>query len=480
LAVSLLVFGPELGHDFSSWLVQSEALLLGSSPYGEFFDIKPPGLVVATSAWIWAFGVSDASFLALQTLLTSAIFFGVAQIARKLSSKGWRWLAIFALTITITGSFTGMPLSPELFALPFLTWGTAVLMCSEDGSGINRAALLFSIAGTFKEPFVLIFAAVWLVALGSRRVKPLVTSLLIFLAVQASAFIPLILVDGLSDYLSVLEAKSQIFELSGQALGLSVLRLGYTTFLYLGALAPFVLAYFGYKAIGDSELAKSIRRSKSIKISSSLLVLISLGLILQQKPLVGHYALLIQFAIWILALSLWSLPQSESIRRAAIMLILVPGLLSPSVALDTVNILTQRISKGELFFTLGPVERVSRDLSELSSPDSCLHVAFGWKAGAYYHYSKLRPCSKHFLANLTQSSTSAKESLVASLEKEKPNVVLLIEKSGADMNTSEYTIEVPPIISLQAGCRLESPKVFVFFSSCPTFPARAAELTPAK
>jgi hypothetical protein len=136
------------------------------------------------------------------------------------------------------------------------------------------------------------------------------------------------------------------------------------------------------------------------------------GLVLQQKPLVGHYSLLIYLPLWLLAAQFWSMRQTWRPARLVVVGLLIPGISFFHQSEQSIALSTEVTAAGSIFISEGPVERASKQIKMIATRESCLHVAHGWRAGSYYHYANLPPCSTHFLANLTILSSSSKEELV--------------------------------------------------------------------
>lgn len=465
-ALALVVFGNEASHDFTSWLVQSEALIAGDSPYGLFFDIKPPGLITVTGLWVLLLGSSDAALFLLQVLLTFSSLTGVIRISRRLDANTWVWVLIFVSTIMLTGTYSNMPLSPELFALPLIIWSMYFLLSSEKSSNFYYAAAALSLAGTFKETFIPTLAVLLGLALAARSVRLLGVSVSIILIVQIMVFVPIFLVDGGADYLLVLEAKSQIFEFSLASIFLSVLRLGYTGFFHLGLAAPILVSGAFLITRVTPGVAPRILRSSELNLALGLIASLSAGLVLQQKPLIGHYALLLQFGILFLTLTLRRAILNKRHGLAVTVLLLLPGLSFGSSSASTGRALMERSLSGNFFWTQGPAETISTKLTEIPLDGACLHVATGWKAGAYYHYSQLRPCSKHFLASLTLPSESSRAQLSEDLDSQLGKVIMLVEKSDSDLKEIDPMEYAESLYPTDDFCLVDGEFVVVFTPEC--------------
>ncbi len=468
IALSLLVFGAEVSHDFSSWLVQSKSAVEGLSPYGTFLDIKPPGLILSTSVWIFLFGGSDLSFFTLQTVLTFFSLVGVVLLAPGSKKQRIWWAAIFTTISFLSGAYSLMPLSPELFALPFVTIGTYLFFkARERPSLLGIGAALFSIASTFKESFIPILLVPLLLAIGRRSGKLGFVVFLWSASIQLIPYLALFIKGWFEDYWEAISIKSQIFSITVDSLGMSLLRTAGTSILYVG---PFALI------LSLSVLLLSILRTlrepsweylSSERCVTVLLFLgLLLGLVLQQKPLNGHYALLIYLSVWLLAAQFWSLRQNW--RQATLIAIglLVPGISFYNQASQSLALGNEVIGTGSFFYTEGPVERASKEILRIASQDSCLHVAHGWRAGAYYHYANLPPCSRHYLANLTILSNSSLEELAEDIQSSRKYAIILEEKSSADLNSNELRMIHKAIALTDFDCIQDLGNSYVRRTSC--------------
>ena len=464
--LSFLTFEAEVSHDFSSWLVQAKAATDGLSPYGTFVDIKPPGLIFTTSLWIAVFQTSDASMFFLQFSLTLASVLGVHKLAGLYTRFPGRWSALLLTLIYLGGSYSTMPLSPELFGLPFIVWGAWFLIGKgAANNGPIFGSLLFGAAATFKEAFLPVIAVPVILAILSKdRIKTWVVVALTG-ALQLLPYFVLMIFGWLNDYLTILEMKRSLFLYDFSSMLLSTLRLGFTFFTDVGILALVLVALVVFKIRRSARDSPDTVALPVIHVPTLLTLSILFGLLLQQKPAVGHYALLVIFSIWLLSISMWRNESSQGGHKLVASLLLIPGISFPMHALSTISGDALTIRSGAFFWNIGEAEAISNYLSKGSNSAACLHVLDGWKSGAYYFYSGLRPCSPHFLAGLTSKSIDWSNELNLDLEAKSSSVVLLKESSASDLDLTDYKKRIPMFANLMEFSAVTLNGAKVYFGS---------------
>lgn len=443
---SLLTFGDEVSHDFSSYLVQAKALLNGESPYGTYFDIKPPGQVAVVAAWISIVGQSDWSFYALQVLLSTISLLLVSRLARRLGVSEFASAGLFGGLLYLSGTWSSMPLSPELFALPTVLGSLVILfrqhLTAADAIG---SALLLSLSGLVKESYVpLLLFLVYSILRTRPRYLPLAL---------ISYSLPYLFVYGflaergfLEDYLYVLQLKSQIFAPSvgsySQALGMIL----FSSLMYAGA-AGFLRLIQLVSGVPKGELGwRSLFSRHTIELSAVIFFVAQLaGLVAQAKPMSGHYAIPLQLATFVLIMILFK-RDSSTLRIKIPVFLLVPGILFPFQVVDRIQSDFTVAVQRDFFWTLGTAETIGDEISSVADLGDCIHVIYGWKSGAYHHYSGIRPCSKHFLGPLSLDHTDLMTELGQELAESAGQIHLVTEEFHAEEN--EQMIELIPVLQM--------------------------------
>jgi hypothetical protein len=206
-----------------------------------------------------------------------------------------------------------------------------------------------------------------------------------------------------------------------------------------------IIAFLNYKRI------KEIRNlSLEVKILTSLVFFLFLGLLFQQKSFSSHY---------LLALYLPTL--------IAMLLVLYKFLLRFEESVLYFNLILTIVLILSIFFSppkFGKIVSMSKastwiqnfekpsSIQEYIVPGSgCMQVIFGWEAGSFYHYSNRKPCSKYFLANILQMSAKESENYIKETISNPPEKVIYDTKR-ADLDVSQFELRVFPWTRILSSC----------------------------
>lgn len=160
---TLINFGAQkIGTDAVSWLLPAKFLIENKGyPYADFWDTKPPGLILFLSVWLKVFGESVYSMRFLGLTLLSVILFGIMNIYRMVFNKlFYNIIYILSAIVFMSSLVQTQSLMIEWFGLAFALLAINILIFSNSIKKLFFAGIFFTLAGQMKESYAPIVLSV--------------------------------------------------------------------------------------------------------------------------------------------------------------------------------------------------------------------------------------------------------------------------------------------------------------------------------
>ena len=439
-------------HDFSSYLVQVDALRQYGHSYSVFWDIKPPGLQIILFIWSIPFGTSFLSYFLFNALLVACTLISIRWLINFYLPTKYQllpWILILT-TQGLYADYGGNFLSSDFIGLAFILPSISLLISKKSRNFQLLALLGLLYAGSIKEVFI--FTPLVFLSLITRNNWKAVLRYFSLICISFYLFIAfyLIIIKELSTYINILSFKKEVFAVKlwpflGHSFFNILNMLKSEIPITISILLILIIAFLNYKRI------KEIRNlSLEVKILTSLVFFLFLGLLFQQKSFSSHY---------LLALYLPTL--------IAMLLVLYKFLLRFEESVLYFNLILTIVLILSIFFSppkfgkIVSMSKASTWIQNFETPSSiqeyivpgsgCMQVIFGWEAGSFYHYSNRKPCSKYFLANILQMSAKESENYVKEIISNPPEKVIYDTK-GADLDVSQFELRVFPWTRILSSC----------------------------
>jgi hypothetical protein len=486
LIFTLRVGWTSLVHDLVSYLAPAVFLLNQDlSPYGTFFDIKPPFLIYSLIPWVAVFGQSLLSMAFLHgTLLFLHLIlpFFIALLLSRRMSIAWITFGAQALWITSSDAYFGMLVTSELLGNVYALSSILLLLAASKELKKSSAALfilsglLAGFATLTKEVYVGVAFAVVIGALLLPSGKRATSAAFVGLGGLVSIILvlsTLVMTGDLENYWEILLLKSNLFP--SPTLGIFISSLPLLLAQISDNLAPFIpwllLVAFVFLTLGYKKLPRMDRSRIFFGGVTGLSMLFSLTW--QAKPMSGHYLisafvpLLLVFPILISSVA--SLAKELRPRKAtgisvmAIILIVFTAIPAPNALLAGQKASLEELSN---LGTLGTIslETSAEDtstLEALAAKSSCIQVAYGWAAAANYLAANRPPCSQFFLVNLILASPELLVQFRNDLILNPPELVVY-SPDGADLSVEDFESNVFPWRAIVENCYEETELANVF------------------
>ena len=442
--------------DFSSYLVQVEALRSYGQSYSLYWDIKPPGLQIFLLLWSVPFGTSFLSYFFLNALLIAVTLVSTYWIIKRFLPRQLQ-ISACAFVLVTQGVFADYGrnfLSADFIGIAIVVSSTALLLANLSNKSNLVALFGLLYAGSIKEVFV--FAPLLYFCLITRNNwRNYLRNFMVVSSLFVSAIISyLLLIGELFEYLEILNFKRIVFAvepiqfLKNTLLKSLNLAESETQFFVIFLVTVFVVICF-------------IRMGRSLDLLSietktilCLNILLYVGLVIQQKSFSGHYLLAVYLPATLAFLLLTGrivlhFKYSLSLFNSVLIAVLMVGLLSDSPNYHRFISPDRTMQWFQSFETQNVVSRYE------VPGEGCMQVAYGWAAGSYYYYSERLPCSRYFLANLLLMSREQQDLFMADLLRNPP-VDVVYDPRWADLNTRQFELEIFPWPKVLASCYVQT------------------------
>jgi len=471
LTIAISTDQPTFQHDFSSYIVGINDLLSGTGgPYSQFFDIKPPFLYILLSPGFWLLGMNlKAAYIIFGVILFS-FYLGLFLLVRKLNSdfKLFKVSIYFACIFIFSNLFSDMFFPIEIMCISFIIYALLLDNSNPSSTTIFIIAILLGISGQTKESFALTSVAYFLVLIWRRH--NMLRNLFSF--ISGTAFVYLIVLffligsNSFAPYLEVMNYKSVVFKF---ALNHYVFELSprffvnwiskYTLF-GIWSLIPLFILIISLLRSRRYQLIKYPR----IYIRNNLVPLVFLiaivfGILIQNKGVTGHYALSLYPILAILILRVIYSLHSRNREKLLVLLLIILTLPRLDVGTHSFNHLKNNIL--QLQSNVSNMESSKSLIPFNFRVTRCLQVAYGWKAGAYYYYSKGNPCSPYFLSGLVANNKQIWSEFRRTIIENPPSEIYYDTfMTGLDVHSFEKNIF--PYSKIIENCYLtnSNPKLF--------------------
>jgi hypothetical protein len=94
-----------------------------------------------------------------------------------------------------------------------------------------------------------------------------------------------------------------------------------------------------------------------------------------------------------------------------------------------------------------------RRITELTTKDQCVLSVYGWGVSENYLYSRRRPCTRFFLANIVLLDWQKKEYAKSILEN--PPAAIAYQTSGSDLDYPKFELEVINLSKIIKNCYVQ-------------------------
>lgn len=466
------ITGNQLSHDLTAYLAPVVAYIKGYGiPYLDFFDIKAPGLLMFFLPWVYVFGYSLASILALELSVTIACMSLYGYLIKELSDRRVANIYfILALLYCISSSQLHMMLQSETIGI-FMILASIVFAINYGWRThffIVIGFILF-FAGQVKE--IYIFSPIAMMAWILLQKLPIIVKfknifcLIIGCILSALVIFLFLKISGAFEaYLEVIQYKraffsfpppSSIISKSKEVMG----ALSINFYPYFSGISLLILlVVFNPSGLRLSDSVDA-RRNKIFQLVCLQCFAILVGFIWQMKRPDGHYLL----PIWIMW-SLFSLGLIFYVLRIIqfkkniymrVLFLISAGIVIYPLAANVSDAFKIISTEKWVIFKNWPFES-GREMQKFDyikkqvSDQDCIQQAYGWNSGAAYIYTNIKPCSKYFLSNLIKTGemkSAYKGKILGNLP-----AVLIYSTYGADMDAKIFEKEVIAWQDIISGC----------------------------
>lgn len=440
--------------DLSTYLLPAKYAAEGwGTLYVDVFDLKPPLVFSVMVPWVGAAGWSLAGLWLLYAALLGLVGAAFWLLLRSMLGPWWA-LAAFAsacLVLVGFGMLEEILFTTEVLGLALVLWAMWIGARAQRRWPLFVAGLLAGLAGQAKEVYLLAPLALIPLALrgqaDARRRWGRVAALGGGLATALALTLAVLVLWGpgtVSAYLGILGFKSRRFpapdastlaERLAEAMGAVSQWLPLAIVTIGTALVLAIAARVRARAPGDPERGSA---HDAVGMASVTLVVVVLaGLAWQGAPVVLHYAIALVFPamLALAALIRWGRDAAVELELSrplgiAASIALLAGLVPSAGALawsagraisvDPVGVVaaaTELERPGDL--------AVFSRISDLAGPGSCIQVAYGWTAPAYYLYADRPACSRFAVPPLALDASLRSEHQQALIER--PPAVLVLD-----------------------------------------------------
>jgi len=473
-----LVLGPHLGI---------------GRPYTDLWEFVPPGFLTVANAWVVLFGWSMISLRFLQITLLLVAGTSFLLIIKKIFKTSVLELVIFTSFVTIFYSpiLQSDMLSIETFGIAFALLGLVSLLYIE--KPVWKLALsgaLFFLASQMKETFTFsVLALVPYYVMLLKRYPKLSTLRTIALSLLGPFLVVILIIiylqwsGGWLGYGQILSYKITRVQPLG-SIGSVVSRIRYVESLfsenflhwhgYISSLIVLNLMIAYYFKLLTIKAGRSVKASYEfliriktnggftwIDISGILFsVGIFLGIIMYGQYSVDTRQIPVVTAFFILIGVLLKAPVSafnkfmhrrcEMLLTSIILAIVLIIFVSPQVRLFHIFFHQIKLHiSGELyknkeskrFYVRTSTYEVTNYIFSRTSTGDCILNPYGWEVAETYIYSRRKPCSRHFLANLmVQEEWQIEEYKKQVLDN--PPVAILYNTNIIDLDIKDFAKKV--------------------------------------
>ena len=424
LAYGVFADQPILEADLSTYLLPGRGLLDGSGAlYVDYFDIKPPFTYAPLVPWLWLVGPGLLGWWVLYATLLAIMFAAQWSLLRTVLNP-WLSLWLFAsMSVVMVGAavFEELFFITEVMGLVLILIGLRIALLATP-TWLFMGALLITLAGQVKEVFILAPLALVPLILGDRPQRWRNLSAVVTGGVSAALIVIFTLVAWGSGvfaaYLEVLQLKSTRFppptagELM-QSMGKYVSEVFAWLPLLVIFLGAVLVIAITYKQISTSPRGDESSPRASRWVFALLFVAVALGFIWQGAPLIRHYAVAVILPLFLMlaAVLAWIWPKARALPGA--WAVIAPAVLligtAPAVGyLVWAGGAITGYSPGRLIAAAQNLEsdedlEVFDQITQVTSEQDCIQVAYGWSASAYYWYSEREPCARFIVPPLDLS-----------------------------------------------------------------------------
>ena len=458
------------------------------TPYVDLFEYVPPGLLIVLSSWIELFGISMISLRSLHALL----IFCTGLLLLLVMKKTFRfWLAEIAIFIPLTLAVFSPSIqtdifSIELFGVFFALAGlTAVLYVRGPVSRLALGSGLLLAASQIKETYTLC-AATMLVAYGDvLRKNSFRSSVKFFLMSLYGPITVIILIvsyivlhDAVQGYSYVIKEKITLVQhvpLAQIIKNLREIMIYYPT-MYLNRITVLweLVTLSGVIFLQALVIRIfTVRKFWAISIDQ---IVAYCAVFLFSFGILGGFMIYGQISPGIRMLSV------------GISLFLLLGIvISPALHILTESItrplpraLTQVVLAISLIFILLPNYSVRRDyvwnvapptkydffienkIIQRVSADECILHIYGWEVSQSYIYTRRKPCTQFFLANLVVGRPTRVKIYQDEILTHPP-AAIIYNTGGSDLNVTNFENEIINFTEVIKQCYVLDPEVHQYF-----------------
>lgn len=451
--------------------------------YVDFLDIKPPLTFGIFLPWFAAVGHSLTGLWVLYLILIGALLVAF-WLALRMQMAPWLSLGVFLSCIVVTtqsGMFDWFFFTTEVVGLVPLLWGLVIARrFGHRLPALFFASLLLTLAGQAKDVFIFVPLALFPLVWHHRRRGAAAASSLAGIAAAFTGTAAMLTWWGpgtLRSYVAVLGIKRESFPFPGFVEAAAsvwddmIVVQSWLPFLALLVIALGLCAmYVRRESLPGSPRGRAVWKVTGPEwMYLSAFFWVTLGFAWQGRELSQYYAIAFAFPFFIAL----SVPVSRisvaamdfaGYRRTIVITILIVSLV-PTLSL-TLNF-------AGMTKAMRPWQDASRILStetpeslstysairDLAIDEGCLHVAYGWRASAYYLYTGLEPCTRFMAPPLAATTTALAFELREAIVNRPPSVLVMdsTQRIPFDDESGRTESELLPFDVIAETCYLPSP-----------------------
>jgi hypothetical protein len=435
--------------DLSTYLLPFHARELNmGSLYVDYFDIKPPLTYAIFIPWVKVFGLSLLSMWVFYLLFLVTMFMSLWLLLRRVLT-GWTALflyCIFCVIVVGNSLLEDLFFVTEVIGLALVLLGLLVaLKLTNRNYAIFLASFMMAAAGQVKEVFILA-PLILFVVLMHRKTGRLAG----FVSAISGILFANVVVLGIlfwwgsgvpNAYLDIWKFKSDAFPKPSPSGVLSqTLDIANTVgHSWMPLFIVFLVATLSLVSASLFVKKESVRFARTSLTSESaiyfyLFFTLLLGTYWQGKGLYGHYSLPLLVAGFLVIGCLLALDLRLSATwkpgvQLGLIAVLCISLLPSVSALKWTGGRITSFNPSSFFTDLTSYEndeelKIFQRIGQLTAPEDCIQVAYGWDASAYYLYSNRKPCTRFIVPPLALSPDLQLE-FRSELLKNPPPVIIL-------------------------------------------------------
>ena len=444
-------------------------------PYLDYWEYKPPGIMLVVSSWASIFGQSLGSFKFLHLLLNFLISLLLYKITTKILSREYSLLSTVIISIILFSPLIeSLLIGSEMFGLLLSLLGLKLLI--QDKPSLFWSGFAFATASQMKDPFgFTVFAIIpfMLFAFQQAKYKTVIIQTLKFVMgfISSLAVITAYLLSSsaLPSYLEVLRYKSGFLNIRQLIIHtpetITIISKLITELNY----APAIILLLSFGALISLIKLTFINR---VNLPQLVVIFYSIGSFIgfaAGRSISSHYLVQIipPLILTIAIITDWASSLTTSVLKGRFSKFVVSTLflltfiivVLPNQKLALAYIPTQFPTSIVWQVKLKPEEEF---ILENTTSSDCIVSVYGWGAAEAPVHTQRRTCTRHFLANITLAKWQRLEYYTQVISN--PPQIVIYNTFLTDMDVPQFEKTVFNWSKVLYNCYQQSsdiPKIFV-------------------